>query len=116
MDHTSHTPKSKIAQALRLLADALELDETPTSTVWIDHTSSPLGRRRHCAATRRRIEQGLPGAAIVGRAHRLTSEALAEELASVSRAHVPARLDEEPPSVTVTVELERELQLVGVGR
>jgi hypothetical protein len=81
---------------------------------WIDQTSSPLGRRRHCATVRRRLEQSLPGAAIVERAHRLTREALDEELAALSQAHVPTRIETECPGVTD--ELTRELRAAGGGR
>lgn len=52
---------------------------------WIDQASSPLGARRHRAAVKRRTGAGLPGAAIVGRRHMLSADALAEELAQQSR-------------------------------
>jgi len=107
--------KHKLVQALRLLADVLETESSePAVVVWIDQTTSPLGRRRHCATVRRRLEQGLPGAVVVGRAHRLTREALDEELTAVSRAHVPTRVETESP--TVVDELQRELRLVGGKR
>ncbi len=52
---------------------------------WVDQSSSQLGSRRHRAAVNRRIAEGLPGATKVGRKHLLTREALAEELATVSK-------------------------------
>lgn len=45
-----------------------------------DQVASPLGRRRHIAAVRGRVARGDAGAAIVGRRHLLTRDALAAEL------------------------------------
>lgn len=42
---------------------------------------SPLGRRNHCAAVRRRKAEGLDGAERVGKRYLLSPEALQEELA-----------------------------------
>lgn len=66
-------------------------------------SGSPLGSRRHCAAVQRRVLQKIPGAAIVGRQHFLTPEAMAEELESVSsvRAYKPPR-DEDAGEATST--------------
>jgi hypothetical protein len=81
----------------------------------VDQASSPLGRRRHCAAVKRRVGSGKPGAALVGRRHLLSVEALAEELARVSGQRelvMPS-----PASGSVRAELERELRIVkGGGR
>lgn len=74
--------------------------------------ASPLGRRRHCAAVKRRLASGKPGAAIVGRRHLLSPEALADELARVSGQRPPAV---SPASGSVRAELERELRLVKGG-
>jgi hypothetical protein len=49
---------------------------------FVDQVQSPLGRRRHVAACRARIARGEPGAAIVGRRHLMSQEALAAELRS----------------------------------
>ena len=116
MDHTSHTPKSKIAQALRLLADAIEAEEPPLAlTEWISHRDPRgLGPRRQPPVVRRRISQGLSGARIVGRSFELTLEAVEEESSVLSRGHVAAA--EQDESIDVVSELERELRLVGVGR
>lgn len=50
----------------------------------VDQCGSPLGRRRHIAAVRKRVGTGVAGAAIVGRRHLLTREALQEELGTAS--------------------------------
>jgi hypothetical protein len=50
---------------------------------FVDQTASPLGRRRHIAAARRLVAEGKAGAAIVGRRHLLTREALDAELAAL---------------------------------
>lgn len=50
----------------------------------LDQSASPLGRRRHIAAARRRVAAGEAGAAIVGRRHLLTREAVEAELADAS--------------------------------
>ncbi len=53
---------------------------------------SPLGRRNHCAAVRRRKAEGLDGAEIVGKRYLLSPEALQEELARrTARAGEPAK-------------------------
>jgi hypothetical protein len=51
----------------------------------VDQVASPLGRRRHCAAVRRRVANGEPGAAVVGRRHLLARDALAAELEAASK-------------------------------
>jgi hypothetical protein len=51
----------------------------------IEQGKSPLGRRRHCAAVRRMVAAGDGRAFIVGRKHFLTADALAEEMARISR-------------------------------
>lgn len=57
----------------------------------VSQGESPLGSRRHCAAVRRRIDRGQPGASIVGRRHLLSREALAEELSTATTATRPRR-------------------------
>jgi len=64
-----------------------------------DQVGSPLGRRRHIGACRQRVARGDAGAAVVGRRHLLSREALAAELEAVSqrkprKATKPARVDE----------------------
>lgn len=67
----------------------------------VDQVASPLGRRRHCAAVRRRVQRGEAGAAIVGRRHLLSREALEVELATASKRSRPrkAPAPEAPPPV-----------------
>ncbi len=63
----------------------------------VNQSASPLGRKRHAAAVRRRVAAGESGAAIVGRDFLLNREALAEELAAQSkrpRKSKPAPVDE----------------------
>lgn len=50
----------------------------------VDQAKSPLGRRRHCAAVRRRRARGEAGAAVIGRRHLLSHDALSEELSRLS--------------------------------
>lgn len=73
----------------------------------VDQSNSPLGRRRHCSAVRRRQAEGKPGAAVVGRRHLLTREALAEELARLGKHHEQRHEPAKPGSVAD--ELRREL-------
>lgn len=78
----------------------------------IDQSRSPLGRRRHCHAVRRRLAAGLPGASVIGRRHLLAPEALSEELARTGGA-APKQAH---PGNSVRAELERELRMVKGGR
>ena len=104
-----------VSRALEVLADVIADrvaarllgDQRPG---WMDQASSPLGRRRHCSAVRLRVAAGLSGAAVVGRRHLLSSEALAEELATGGRGKRPDR------SRGVAAELRTELALVAGGR
>jgi len=67
---------------------------------FVDQKKSPLGPRKHCEAVRRRLTGDEGGAAIVGRRHLLTSEALQDEMrresipANTTTAAVPAEEDE----------------------
>ena len=80
----------------------------------ISQAVSPLGRRRHCAAVRRRLARGEPGASVVGRRHLLSAEAIAEELARASAKTTPST--NAAPAGGVQGELERELRLVRGGQ
>lgn len=60
-----------------------ELRSGPSDLV--SQATSPLGKRRHCAAVRARVARGDSSACIVGRAHYLTPAALAEELSAGSK-------------------------------
>jgi hypothetical protein len=103
----SGAPRWKpVAAALRVLADAVEQLDDEIGDGHVDQAASPLGRRRHCGAVRRRIARGDGGAFVVGRRHLLTKEALAAEMAAgLPRKHAS--------SEGVAAELMRELRLVG---
>jgi len=64
---------------------------TAATAAWTDQTRSPLGRKRHCLAVRRRVDLGEGGAAVVGRKHMLSKEALAAELEDLSKRKRPSR-------------------------
>lgn len=53
---------------------------------YIDQSKSPLGPRKHCAAVRRRANEGDERAIISGRRHLLSPDALREELKAESSA------------------------------
>lgn len=80
----------------------------------IAQTGSPLGARRHCYAVKRRLARGEPGAAVIGRRHLLTPDALAEELQRASVGEGRARKAVGQPS-SVRSELLAELRLVERG-
>ncbi|MEY4550200.1 MAG: hypothetical protein RL685_6395 [Pseudomonadota bacterium] len=80
----------------------------------LDQAASPLGQRRHCAAVRRRISHGESGAAVVGRRHLLSPEALSEEL--TRQRKMPDKIGEAVAARSVRAELERELQLIRGGK
>ncbi len=78
----------------------------------VDQSTSPLGRRRHCAIVRQRLAHGEPGAAIVGRRHLLSPQALSEALERATGRPVAAPTAK---AGGVRAELERELRLVRGG-
>ncbi|MGC4088659.1 MAG: hypothetical protein QM756_12325 [Polyangiaceae bacterium] len=86
---TAHAALAPLLGALEPLLDAVadrvvrKLTEGQQADM-VDQTHSPLGRRRHCNAVRRRVAAGEAGAAVVGRRHLLTREALGAELAALS--------------------------------
>lgn len=59
--------------------------QTPNEAT-IDQSASPLGPRKHCETARRRLREGKPGAALVGRRWLLSPQAVQEALAEQSRA------------------------------
>jgi hypothetical protein len=77
----------------------------------ITQSASPLGRRKHCAAVRRRIDSGESGAAIVGRRHLLSTDALSEELGRAS-SRVAVTSPAPGPATSVRDELRAELRLI----
>jgi hypothetical protein len=80
----------------------------------IDQASSPLGRRRHCTAVRRRRDRGEPGASIVGRRHLLSPEALSEELRRAS-GRPRSTAAQSPGAGSVRAELAAELRVLKGG-
>jgi hypothetical protein len=78
----------------------------------VEQAASPLGRRRHRDAVKRRVARGEHGAAIVGRKHLLSPEALGEELARPSKRERPAVAE----AGGVRAQLEHEIRLLHVGR
>jgi hypothetical protein len=105
--------ESALTTLADLVADRVVARMSAGQPGWIDQNASPLGPKRHCAAVRRRVAKGLPGAATVGRRHLVSPESLSEELAATSRrCKSPGTAS---PS-SVTAELERELRLVQGGR
>jgi hypothetical protein len=79
----------------------------------VEQGASPLGARRHRAAVRRRVAAGEGGAAVIGRRHLLSREALTEELERVTRR--PVKDQGAPPSAE-SLASELGLHLVGGKR
>lgn len=99
---------SLIARVLRAAADECDrvaAEQHAERRDWIGQRESPLGNRRHCAAVGARLAAGKPGAAIVGRRHLLSAEALEEELAGGAKRRPGVGAD-----------LRAALSLVGGGR
>ena len=109
---------SVLAKALRAAADVLEAAEREAGSErleWVDQGSSPLGRRRHCAAVRRLVATGSPGAAVIGRRYLLSPNAVDAELARASQPRHPANSSTATAGSSVRTELERELRAVGAS-
>lgn len=79
---------------------------------WIDQARSPLGPRRHRSAVQRRLGRGEPGASLVGRRHLLSPEAVAEELARITKAKRPVLA----PQSVEQIATELGLSVVNGGR
>ena len=79
------------APLIDAIAEAVVAKLASTTHRMVSQHGSPLGPRIHRKAVKRRLERGLPGAAISpdGRRFMLTHEALAEELAGDKRAAEP---------------------------
>lgn len=100
-----------LARVLRVAADELDriaAEESLSRSDWIGQAESPLGRKRHCAAVRRLVAEGNPGAAIVGRRHLLAPDALSDALGEVSRPKSKAPAETSPEE-----RLAARLRLVG---
>jgi hypothetical protein len=86
-----------------------ELRSGPSDLV--SQASSPLGKRRHCAAVRARLARGDSSACVVGRTHYLTPQALRDELAGCKapkRTTVPLR--QGPPDELAALRQELGLE------
>ena len=99
---------AEVLEAAARRARELEGEQRSELRTWTDQAISPLGRRRHVAAVRRRLAARLDGAVIVGRRHLLAPAALDAELAALSRRPQPAEK-------STRARLERRLGLVGEG-
>ena len=75
---------------------------------WVDQSRSPLGPRRHIAATRRRLSDGAEAAGQSGRKYLLSPAALAEELGRSTNKPIPSEVDE-------VADLRRSLSLIRGG-
>jgi hypothetical protein len=98
-----------VLEAAARRARELEAEQRSELRTWTDQTTSPLGRRRHVAAVRRRLAAGLDGVAVIGRRHLLAPAALDAELSVLSRRAPVAEK-------STRARLERRLGLVGEGR
>lgn len=103
---------TEVAAALRLLADwadarARAENNASCSPSWVDQKASPLGRRRHINAVRRRVAEGAEGARVVGRRYLLTAEVVDAELGRVTRAKSTL---ESPPAVDELAALRAKLE------
>jgi uncharacterized protein (DUF1684 family) len=80
----------EVMPAIIAAAERVEEAEAAGHREWIDQSASPLGARRHINAVQRRIAAGDPSdAARVGRRWLLSRDAVAAELATISKR--PAR-------------------------
>lgn len=103
-----------LARVLRAAADEcdrIDAEHRADRRDWTDQNASPLGRRRHVAAVRRRVAAGDAGAALVGRRALLSATALDEELALFSKGPRKVETVETGPEA-----LRRKLGLVEGGR
>lgn len=86
---------------------------------WIDQHFSPLGRRRHVKAVRRRIAEALERGAspvgvgvVSGRRYLMTGEALAHELGLMRAAGTLYRLGRTPEGKRFLASLEQSFESV----
>jgi hypothetical protein len=103
------------AEAKARVLEEAAAEERALRRDWIDQSASPLGRRRHCAAVKRRIAAGEDGAALAGRRQLLSQEALDAELAALSKRPAAAK----PAAIAAAAgpdQLRARLGLVGGAR
>jgi len=101
---------AEVLEAAARRARELAAEERAERRDWLDQRQSPLGPKRHCAAVKRLVAAGDPGAALVGRRHLLSAAALAQEL---GRASQPKGA--KPEATGVRAQIEQELRLVRGG-
>ena len=75
---------AEVLEAAARRARELDAEARAERRDWCDQTMSPLGRRRHVAAVRRRVATGEAGAAMLGRRALLSLDAITEELSRAS--------------------------------
>lgn len=97
-----------------LLAKELAKELRSANDGWVSQVDSPLGPRRHCAAVRRRLERGEPGASHPDKKRFLLSrEALLEEMQTmgIPRPTVKAASGDQdvPEETTIRGRLLRKL-------
>lgn len=102
------------AEAKAAVFEAAAREASAQRRDWTDQGSSPLGRRRHVAAVRRRVDAGDEGAAMVGRRAMLSASALADELAAASTSKRPALA--KPDAAAGPDALRAKFGLVGGSR
>lgn len=77
-----------------LLAKELAKELRSANDGWVSQVDSPLGPRKHCAAVRRRLERGEPGASHPdSKRYLLSREALLEEMRSGNVPKPPVKAD-----------------------
>ena len=77
---------------------------------WFDQRRSPLGSRRHCAATRRRATEGKPDAKKVGDRFLMTAAAITEELERLGRPKALTRADTSKTPLSPEDEVRERIQ------
>jgi hypothetical protein len=80
-----------------LLAKELARELRAANDDWVSQVGSPLGSRKHCAAVRRRLERGEPGASNPdNRRFLLSREALLEEMQALGVPKPPVKAEPAP--------------------
>lgn len=80
-----------------LLAKELAKELRAANDDWVSQVGSPLGPRKHCAAVRRRLERGEPGASNPdNRRFLLSREALLQEMQALGVPKPPVKAEPAP--------------------
>lgn len=98
------THLARILRAAAAECDVIARESAEDRALWVSQAESPLGPRRHIAACRARLRDGIDGAGKAGRRYLLSPTAIAEEL---------GRTAETSPSTDPASDLESRLRLVG---